>query len=287
AAGALILLLSAVIIFYFRSRAKRVLPPEPVEDPAPVADPATGQPPQSNAVYILGEFTVYDKNGKDITFQFSPKLKQLFILILLYSKGRSEGITSKKISVTLWPDKDVIKTKNIRGVNLNHLRSILSDMQGIELIYHNDTYRFEFSGSFFCDCFAVLDVLKAPLRNEETVMDHFGLIARGPLLYFMPEVWLDDFKEEYAGALLPTLLPIIKTAYDTGAFKRVNEITRVVLNIDPFNDTAIAYKLKAVRRTKGIEHARRLYDDFAAEYRRSLGIAYAMPFEKICSNKEN
>jgi hypothetical protein len=48
-----------------------------------------------NAVYLLGEFIVFNKNSRDITYLFSPKIKQLFILILFNSKN-AQGVVSKK-----------------------------------------------------------------------------------------------------------------------------------------------------------------------------------------------
>jgi DNA-binding SARP family transcriptional activator len=234
-----------------------------------------------NAVYLLGAFTVYDKNGKDITYLFSPKIKQLFILILLNSRDKN-GVTSRYISTTLWADKDVAKTKNIRGVTLNHLRSILADLEGIELAYVNDTYSFTVSDTFFCDYFVVQTSLNNRQGAAASEVPHFHLIARGGLLPAMADVWLDDFKEEYEEALMPALQPVIKNTYDVGQFKKALEISRLILNIDPFSDAGIKYKLKAIRRTRGIEHARRTYDDFIAEYKRSLGIDYPIPFDKIC-----
>lgn len=237
---------------------------------------------QSNAVYLLGDFTVFDKNGKDITYQFSPKIKQLFILILLNSRTKG-GVSSRRISAALWADKDVAKTKNIKGVTLNHLRSIVADLDGIALSYLNDTYSFDLSEAFFCDYFTVIDSLKSAPKTQTPDIAHFDLIARGGLLPAMPDVWLDDVKQEYEEALIPAITPVVKNLYKAGAFKKTLEVSRMVLNVDPFNDTAIKYKIRSIRRTKGIDHARRFYDDFTSEYKRSLGIDYQVPFEKICS----
>ena len=84
---------------------------------------------------------------------------------------------------------------------------------------------------------------------------------------------------------MPVILPEVKKVYESGDFRKALDIARVVLNIDPFNDTALKYKLKALRRIKGIEYARKVYEEFATEYEKSLGISYQVPFEKICSNK--
>ena len=243
---------------------------------------------KANAVYLLGEFTVYDKNSRDITYLFSPKIKQLFILVLLNSKDEG-GVVSKKISTTLWPDKDVVKTKNIKGVTINHLRNIIADITGIELTFLNDTYCFKLGDNVFCDYFTVIDAIELMSSADKpaglSILNYFDLIARGGLLQHIPETWLDDIKLVYEEALMPVILPEIRRIYESGDFRKALEIARVVLNIDPFNDVALKYKLKALRRIKGIEYARKVYEEFVMEYEKSLGIEYPVPFDKICSNK--
>jgi two-component SAPR family response regulator len=131
----------------------------------------------------------------------------------------------------------------------------------------------------------VRDSLKQINGSEPAIFNHFDLVARGGLLQHIPEIWLDDFKQEYEEALMPVILPVIKKVYDAFDYKKALEISRIVLSIDPFNDIGIKFKLKALRRTKGIEHARKIYEEFSAEYEKSLGEVYPVPFEKICSNK--
>ena len=278
-------LLAAAGVIIVKRKPGKVEQQQPVtEGAAPVVVNAKEDEKKANAIYLLGEFTVYDKNSRDITYLFSPKIKQLFILILLNSKDES-GVVSKKISTTLWPEKDVAKTKNIKGVTINHLRNIIADIDGIELTFLNDTYCFKLGDNVFCDYFAVTDAIKQTTHTDQSILNHFDLIARGGLLQHIPETWLDSVKLDYEEALMPLILPEIKRIYESGDFRKALEITRVVLNIDPFNDTALKYKLKALRRTKGIEYARKAYEDFTAEYQKSLGIEYHVPFDKICSGK--
>ncbi len=281
-----LVLLCGIVVFFLRRKKDN-------DEPAAVneeriaeqkIEPEIGN--KANAVYLLGEFTVYDKNKRDITYLFSPKIKQLFILILLNSREKN-GVVSKKISTTLWPDKDVVKTKNIRGVTINHLRNILSDIDGLELAFLNDTYSFISTEHFYCDYFVVREALKQTNVGESSAFSYLDLVARGGLLQHIPEIWLDDFKQEYEEALMPVILPVIKKVYDAADYKKALEISRIVLNIDPFNDIGIKFKLKALRRTKGIEHARKIYEEFSAEYEKSLGEEYPVPFEKICSNKSD
>lgn len=39
-----------------------------------------------NAIYLFGEFTVYDKKGKDISYMFSTRLRNTFLLVLQHSE---------------------------------------------------------------------------------------------------------------------------------------------------------------------------------------------------------
>jgi two-component SAPR family response regulator len=235
---------------------------------------------RKNAVYLLGEFLVFDRNERDITYLFSPKIKQLFILILLNSRN-GIGITSKKISTTLWPEKDIAKTKNIKGVTFNHLRNSISDIDGIELAFVNDNYLFKVTDDFFCDYFLINSIIKEIVNNDQLLLTHFNVISRGTLLGDMHDQWLDDFKNEYEEQLTQVLMPELKRYYDAGDVKLVFELAKVVMDIDPFNDTALKYQLKGLRKLKGIDYSRKVYDQFAVEYKKSFGTEYLTSFDKI------
>jgi DNA-binding SARP family transcriptional activator len=278
-----VLIVCVFVVVIVRKKPKPALPePQmPTEStPLPVEKQDTGK--KKNAVYVLGEFIVYDRNGRDITYLFSPKIKQLFILILVNSYGYA-GVTSKKISALLWPDKDIAKTKNIKGVTFNHLRSIISDLNGIELTFRNDNYLFKFSGELFCDYFVVSELVNESkwANNDQKVLSHFNLVSRGTLLPDMSDQWLDDFKNNYDEQLVGMVQPILIKHYDSGDLRLVPDLAKLMLDIDPFNDTALKYQLKGIRKQKGIEQARKVYDQFIAEYKRSFGSDYQTSFEKI------
>ena len=72
-----------------------------------------------NSMYLFGDFSVFDRNGRNISYMFSLRIKQIFCLILRYSDA--DGISSKQLSDLIWPDKPKDKVKNSRGVAINHL----------------------------------------------------------------------------------------------------------------------------------------------------------------------
>ena len=65
-----------------------------------------------SAISLLGTFNVRDKDGKDITCLFSPRLKSFLILLILYSEKNTQGLLVKKIIDILWNEKDKLSARN-------------------------------------------------------------------------------------------------------------------------------------------------------------------------------
>jgi two-component SAPR family response regulator len=284
-AGLFMLLIVAggCIWWLLRKRTGQPAMDSPVEDEPELATLpiAEGQKQLVNSVYLLGEFAVFDKKGRDVTYLFSPKIKQLFVLILVNSRNGS-GIASKKISQLLWPDKDVAKTKNIKGVTFNHLRSIISDIEGIELTFTNDIYHFEMGQEFFCDYMFVMDILDEPgAVKENMLLQNMEIISRGSLLADVTDTWLDEIKLNFEEGLMEQLVPAIETGYAAGNYKTVLELCRIVLHIDPFNDVTLKYQLKSYRRIKGIDYCKKIYDHYTTEYKKSYGVDYEVTLDKL------
>lgn len=250
-----------ILVRWKRRRVVEVMVAEP--EPAPPA-------PVGNKIFLLGEFAVFDRKGNNITHLFSPKIKQLFVLILFHSID-GKGIVSRKVSARLWPEKDPTKTKNIKGVTFNHLRSALADIDGIELIFANDSYCFQISEPLFCDYWAVWQGGRFDLE----------LVTRGPLLEDMADPIVDEFKSDYERRLIGILQPELRHAFEKGDYRRSLDIARMLLSIDPFNEEVLKYQLKSYRKLKGIDYSRRAYDQFTQDYERSLGVVYPTSFDKI------
>lgn len=264
--------IAAGVWWLYRRRARKPVVQAQPEAPPPPAPAVL----RKNAVYVLGEFAAYDRQGRDITHLFSPKIKQLFVLILLNSLD-GKGIVSKKVSAKLWPDKDVTKSKNIKGVTFNHLRNIIGDIDGLELVFQNDTYSFTLGEAFFCD----FCVLSGVIRHQSDLTAHLHLLTRGPLAPDMPEPILDHHKTFFEEQLICLLIPDMVRLYETRDLKTALEVSKLILTLDAFNEEALKYQIRIYRRLKGIEYSRKAYDQFTQDYERSLGVAYHVSFDKI------
>ncbi|MCQ4917106.1 hypothetical protein NE451_21890, partial [Bacteroides nordii] len=60
---------------------------------------------RKSSILFLDGFHVWDKNGIDITKSITPILKQLLILIIIYSVNNKKGISNVTLLELLWFDK--------------------------------------------------------------------------------------------------------------------------------------------------------------------------------------
>ena len=87
-----------------------------------------------SAISLLGTFNVRDKEGNDITSNFTPRLKSLLVLLILYTEKNERGILTRKMTDMLWADKDEIAARNNRNVTLRKLRVLLEEVGDVEVI---------------------------------------------------------------------------------------------------------------------------------------------------------
>lgn len=133
-----ILLLSGVAIFIFRKK-RGSRPPQineertiPTED-IPMNNLSRLAVDSKYHIVMFGGFQVFNKKFEDITSYFSPLLKELFLLIFMYSFKNNKGISSEKLTEILWFDKSEKSARNNRAVNIAKLKGFLEEIGSCEL----------------------------------------------------------------------------------------------------------------------------------------------------------
>ncbi|ATP58925.1 DNA-binding transcriptional activator [Pedobacter ginsengisoli] len=153
---------------------------------------------RANAIYLFGQFILYDRRGKDITYLLSNRLKQTFLLILQYSFG--DGISSAELSEKIWPGKEDLNVKNLRGVTLNQLRKVLQELDGIELVFDKGNFRIKMQESCYCDL-AELNQLMADQKGNKNTRQIHHILQRGDFLFGVEFPATDLFKESVRAKL--------------------------------------------------------------------------------------
>jgi two-component SAPR family response regulator len=225
-----------------------------------------------NSIYLFGDFMVRDRKNRDITYLFSAKLKQVFCVILQYST--EDGITSQRLSDILWPDKPASKVKNSRGVTINHLRKVLGELDGIELIYEKGSFRFVQTAEFYCDYTRCIEIISSTNGLEEYREELIEILNRGKFLKLTEDSSFDTFKEATEQKLEPVLLLEMEKSFAAESYQATIDLAELVFNIDPLNDTALAFQIKAMQKLKLNEEARIRYQAFVIEYKKIIGNDY-------------
>ena len=234
-------------------------------------------PLQPNSIYLFGGFTARNKNNKDITYLFSAQLKQIFCLILQYSTTEN-GITSQRLSNILWPDKPADKVKNSRGVTIKNLRKTLTELNGIELIYDKGYFKIVYTDEFYCDYTRCLQLI-ADGEVETNREEFIGIVTRGKFLQLSNDPIFDSLKHKTEKKLEPVLLLEIEKAFETEDYLHTIALTNALFHIDPLNEDALNYHVKALQRLKMNDEAKIRYQAFVIEYKKIMGTDYPHPYK--------
>lgn len=230
--------------------------------------------PQENAVMLFGQFSAKDRFGNDISEQFTSKLKQLLCLVLQYR----DGLTSKRISLLLWPEKEEDESKNVRGVTISNLRKILREIEGVSFVFSEGKFSLQASDAFYCDYLEMLDIINA----EKPDMDKFiGLLSRGAFLKSESDPFYDKFKSSVEQRIAPIMQVEIARRFELRQYLTCVTCAEILFGIDPFNDEALYYAVRAYKNVQREDAAAEIYHSFAVRYKNDYGQEYPKSFDEI------
>ncbi|MGV8092055.1 MAG: LamG-like jellyroll fold domain-containing protein [Mangrovibacterium sp.] len=260
----------------FRTYRKQLLSSEKMKE---LQDPDFGPYPEKNFIQLFGDFKVVDKNGLDITSQFTPKIKQLFLLILVSSQQNRKGISTKELSDTLWSDLSYQNAKNSRGVTIRKLRLILEAMDKVDVLFHIDCWTMRFSGSVYCDYVECLKLLsEVHDRQNDFYADFYKVVSAGKVFKGESHDWLDVYAGNVGNSIIDILMNFINKLDMEKDHELILKLADRILITDPVNDQALSFKLRALVLQNNMNTARFTYDQFAALYQELYNEPLSMSF---------
>ena len=235
------------------------------------------------SISLLGCFNVRDKDGNDITSNFTPRLKHLLILLILYTEKNAQGILASKTTEILWPEKEETAARNNRNVNLRKLRVLLESIGDMEVMIENNFLRIKWGTGVFCDYHTLITCTKQfeQEKSEELLNRILERLLYGPLLPNTILDWLDDFKDDYSSYSIDLLKNLLDIEISRNHQDMIIRLADIMFLHDPLNEEALAAKCSVLvtQGKKGI--ARNLYDRFCKEYHDSMGETYKVPFDDL------
>lgn len=239
-------------------------------------------------VYLLNGFRVIDRNGADITSGFTPVMKQLLGLIILYTLKDERGVSNSVLKENLWPDKSDESAVNNRSVNLRKIRKQLSEVGEYEISSRNSYWHITFSDTFRCDLSEAKDVIerikgeKHGLKRDD-ISDMLRISSYGVLLPNQQNDFFDEFKADYASSVIDALNMCLK--YCDEASVRVS-LSNAIFTFSPLDESALRVKCKALLAMGKNGLAKQTFDTFIRNYREMMGEDFQYSMDYVINHQE-
>jgi two-component SAPR family response regulator len=275
------LLIFAAIVLFKRNRKRKKTKPRSAEKPAATIKlfDRTRQ-----CVSLLGGFNVMDKDGNNITVNFTPILKNLLLLILLYSGANEKGIKDDKIDNLLWGDKDSKAARNNRNVSLTRLKLLLENVGNISLLNNSGFWKIDFGEQAFCDYNAALLYIKrykAGDTGKNDLAKLLELLMFGQLLPYTQSDWIDKFKSAYSNDAIDVLYSLLQSADRANDERLALQIADTIFLFDSLNEEALGIKCSILYNAGKKGLAKNAYDIFTKECKSMLGEDYKYSFPQV------
>ena len=233
-----------------------------------------------NSICLFGGFSVHDCNGNDITSQFTPTLRQLLTLLILYSSKDPQGVINARINKTIWYYKPEDSANNNRNVTIRRLRTILEEVDGVKITSKNKFWRIELSSPAQCDYVEALRLYREG-KSKSDVNHLLELLLRGELLPDTSEEWTSGFKNDFS---------TMTVVFLSGQLSRndfpesiIMQSALAVLHYDPLNEKALRTRCRILCAQGSTGLAKEAYDGFASSWQASFGNPYSLSFKEIIS----
>jgi DNA-binding SARP family transcriptional activator len=257
------------------------LPTVIVEDHATEAVPL--QLNTTSAIYLFGNFEVYDIATHDITTQLTPLLKELLILIVTHTIRTGKGIPQEKLFEILWRDKQQKDAKNNYSVNIAKLKPILESIGACHIEKVNGKIQLVAEeNAIYIDYLAFNAIVRKASCTPAEKQNLLKILERGSFLNEVNYSWLDDIKSEVSSMAIDWLLTHFNTHNVTDS-SSIIRIANAVFQFDQLNETALEYKCKALIAQGRYGLALETFQKFEKEYEHSYGEKPGKGFNEIAN----
>ena len=239
-----------------------------------------------NSVKLFGGFWIYDKEGNDISQSLSPKLKEIFLLVLMRSiNNHHSGITSEELSSIIWPEASPESVKSNRGVAINKIRKLLSSVEGVDLEFSDKLWLIKMNNGSTCDYADYLKFCNSAKDKNDSVNGFLTLLLSvvegGEFLKGISYEWLDSIKF----AVNNEVIKCIKGYFENEELKtdpeKAIQLCDMLLSFDAVDQDAIRLKIKTLLTQGKLHIAKSTYSLFVAEYKRLYDEQYPISFEEM------
>lgn len=240
-----------------------------------------------NSVFLFGELQLFDAAGVDLTRYFTPLIRELFLVILVYSIKKGRGLSSEKLNEILWFDKDAKSARNNRSVNIAKLKSLLEKLGYCHLSKESGYWKINIDYSqIHVDYYVYLSLVRGKaLLTATEIRQLSSITSRGNFLLNNEYAWLDSFKSEISNEAIEAYLLYAHSLDVIHDAEMLIEMADNVFNFDPVNEEATILKCQALHSLGRHTLAKHTFENFAREYKIIYGEAFSHDFTAILENR--
>ncbi|MCU0473129.1 MAG: hypothetical protein MUC93_07155 [Bacteroidales bacterium] len=241
-----------------------------------------------NSILFFGGFQIINKHGDDITKKFSPLLKELFLLIFLFSI-KDKGISVAMLTELLWFSMDAKTAKNNRAVNIAKLKNLLTEIDSCKITRKTSYWRIEFNDSVVYNdyWFCIKSINQEKLISKEGLLQFLCILKTGSLLGNDNYEWLDNFKLECSDMIIDKLSHLIDQDIFDSDTEFMIQLADAILIFDPMDEQAISLKCKNLTVLGKHNHAKGVYNKFTKDYFKLYDEPFDRSFADIINHPEN
>jgi two-component SAPR family response regulator len=239
--------------------------------------------PTRSSIFLFGEMQIFDKDGTDISGYFTPLIKELFLLILLYTLKKGRGVSPDKLNEILWSDKSAQAARNNRSVNIAKLKSILDKVEHCQLSKDTGYWKLEIDYAFITvDYHDYLSIVTDKKQlNKQKINDLANITQRGSFLSNIEYGWLDDFKSEVSNTIIDIYLHFAASIPIAEDPEFLVKLANYIFYFDAVNEEAMVIKCKSLAYLGKHSLAKNTFDSFIKEYKLIYGEEFNKDLQSI------
>lgn len=274
-------LVGIVILFVYRRKKTAT---HSIYTPQNISKSRAIQNPVQNTLRLFGNFQLH-LASTETTLSFSPLHKQLLSFLILTTSEEKEGVSTIKLTETFWPGVSKLKAKENRNGNIRKLRMVLSEIDGLEVVFENKKWRIVNNQDLEIDIFhytALKESIETNLLNEKLSLIELEafleLVKKGNILQNTQTEWADYYKNKISNEV-ENLLSKIYNSQNKNLHPELNiKVAKTILLFDSLNENALKILITELVSSGKHGLAQNVYTTFSknyeALYAESFGIKY-------------
>lgn len=239
--------------------------------------------PTRNAIYLFGDLHLFTDQGAEITKAFTPLLKELFLIITLYSIKWGRGVSSEKLNEILWFDKSEKSARNNCSVNIVKLKTLLDKMGHYHLSKDTGYWKIDIDyDAIFVDYYNYLTIVSNKEElDKQKILQLTQITQRGNFLSNIEYEWLDTFKSDVSNEIIDCYLQFANSMKISDDPRFLIKLANDIFYFDPVNEDAMILKCKALSFLGKHSLAKTTYESFNKEYKEIYGEDFEKNFHAV------